>query len=169
MDAEAIVISDSAVTVLDSEEMSLPHRKEFNLSTVLAPLTKKQKELIVYVALGEDDESSRELTGIMWRTWANWSRNPDFSWALESVKAELGAATSNQAAQMFLGGFSVKVLQDIGGMATKEWKDLKSSYEYQAKTKCMEIVQKSQGFTGPEKANVNIGWAENVAVMMKEV
>ncbi len=154
------------VVVCESPDV-LPRREKIVFAELLAPLTTKQRKFLVYIALGEDEKSSQKLVGIQWRTWSNWTYQPAFSWALERVKAELSPDLSNQAAQIFLGGYSIKVLQDIADMAEKDWKDLHSSYEYQAKTKCMEIVQKSQGFTGPEKTNVNVGWAENVAILLE--
>jgi len=157
----------TAVVTTDATEIPTPPQK-FDLATLILPFTPKQKEFLVLAALGETYETCKELTGISAKTWQNWRGKEDFKGALDRIQMEAGLSTANQASQLYLGGVSLKVLDDIKDMASKDWKDCKTSYEYTAKQKCMDIVQRSQGWSPPDtNTNVNIEWAENINMLLQ--
>ena len=121
--------------------------EEADLPFILTPFTSKQRQFLLFVAMGATDLDAREMAKLKPGTVNNWRYKKDFVEIYCQLRDSESQWLSVKAAAAYLGSCQPKIIADTAEMATKNWKDLTTSHEFSAKQAMMKVVASATGFT----------------------
>lgn len=150
-------------------ETSLVGPERVELETLTTGLSPKQREAILYAAMGMSDREVRVYTGVVYNTIKDWRRNDKFMSVFNYVRDNVSMEQSREAMRLFLGSYHPLVLQQIVEMAVKPWDELRSQAEIGAKLKCIEMINKCLGMDTPvDKKAPTQTWNQIIMNIQKE-
>ena len=105
------------------------------LREALVPLTKAQRNYVLFLVMTGDEEASRRLIDIHPATWWEWGKQDRFQKAVGLAYT----GSKIEALELYLGAFLPKVLLDLIYMAERDWDKLKPG-EQRTKRWAMETI-----------------------------